>query len=106
MAAIIKTTNTIAFTTALDVFFLGCCGVSSIILFLFPITSYSDLKKQGIQAKVYKKPVLATHGIMITKTAMFIFECVLSVKNLLRIVFYRRTTLGVKPSFSNSLVTV
>jgi hypothetical protein len=62
--------------------------------------------EQDIQAKVYKKPVLATHGIMITKTAMFISERVLLVNNLLRIVFYRRTTLGVKPSFSKSLVTV
>jgi hypothetical protein len=62
--------------------------------------------EQGIQAKVYKKLVLATHGIMITKTAMFISERVLLVDNLLRIVFYLRTTLGVKPSFNKSLATV
>jgi hypothetical protein len=35
--------------------------------------------EQGIQAKVYKKSVLATHGIMMTKTAMFISERVLLV---------------------------
>jgi len=39
--------------------------------------------EQGIQAKVYRKPVLATHGIMITKTATFISERVLLVNNLL-----------------------
>ena len=62
--------------------------------------------EQGFQVKVYKKPVSASHGIMITEAAMFISERVLLVNNPLKIEFYRRTTLGVKPSFSRSLVMV
>jgi hypothetical protein len=50
--------------------------------------------------------VLSIHGVTITETALSIVERVLLVKNPPRIVFYRRTTLGLKPSFCKSLVTV
>lgn len=61
---------------------------------------------KGVQMKVNKKTGFIKSWGTIGETALSIFERVLLVKTPLRIVFYRRTTLGLKPSFSKSLVTV
>ena len=63
-------------------------------------------KKIGFIETIQGAVVSSIHGITLTETALSIAEHVLVVKNPLRIVFYRRTTLGLKPSFCKSLVTV
>ena len=52
------------------------------------------------------KKASSIHGITVTEAALSIVESVLLMKNLIRTVFYRRTILGLKPSFCKSLMMV
>jgi hypothetical protein len=64
------------------------------------------LKRNVILTIAIERSVSSIHGIRTTGTALSIVKRVLLVNNPQRIVFYRRTTLGLKPSFCRSLAIV